>query len=58
MKIVMIANIIIETVFTICVTMAAMYFNNAWILWWFVFMAFNSYRVKQTSTKEVVDNEQ
>ena len=36
MKAVMIANILIRTVFMVCVTVLAIMFNRTNILWWFL----------------------
>ena len=36
MRIVMIANILIRTVFMVCVTVLAIMFNRTSILWWFL----------------------
>lgn len=36
MKTVMIANILIKTVFVVCVTVLAIMFNRTNILWWFL----------------------
>ena len=57
MKTVMIANIIIKSVFALCVTMAAIYFKNAWILWWFMIVPFIGYDYKETPTKKGADND-
>ena len=43
MKSVMTANIIIKTVFAICVTAAACYFGNPVILWWYMFIPLLGY---------------
>lgn len=58
MKTVIIANIIIKSVFALCVTMAAIYFNNAWVLWWYMVVPFLGYEYKEIPTKKGVDNEQ
>ena len=31
-----VANIIIKSIFFICVTVAAIFFNNAHLLWWYI----------------------
>lgn len=49
MKTVMIANIIIKSVFALCVTMAAIYFNNAWVLWWYMVVPFLGYEYQGRS---------
>ena len=38
MKAVMIANTIIMATYAICVTIAAVHFNNPSILWWYLMM--------------------
>ena len=43
MKIIMIANIIIESVFMICVSILAIKFQNTSLLWWFVLIPFLGY---------------
>lgn len=48
MKIVMIANILIRTVFMVCVTVLAIMFNRTNILWWFVLLPFLGYTYKET----------
>ena len=48
-KIVMIANIIIESVFYICVTAAAIYFRKPLILAWYLLFTINGYKVKETT---------
>lgn len=58
MRAVMTANIIIKSVFTICVTAAAIYFNNARIMWWYMVVPFLGYDYKETPTKKGKDNEQ
>jgi len=54
MKIVMIANIIIESVFMICVSILAIKFQNTSLLWWFVLIPFLgfSYKIKPNKEKE------
>lgn len=48
MKAVMLCNIVIKSVFAICVTVAAIYFKNAWILWWYVLLMLIGYDYKST----------
>ena len=33
-------HIVLASVFSVCVTVAAIYFNNAWLLAWYVIMIF------------------
>ena len=50
-----IANMVIESVYAVCITRAAIYFNNPWILWWYipVFLCcgFN-YKERRSTEKE------
>ncbi len=46
MKIVMIANILIKSVFMICVTILSIMFNKTSILWWFVLTPLLGYEYK------------
>lgn len=48
MKIVMIANILIRTVFMVCVTVLAIMFNRTNILWWFLLTPLLGYEYKRT----------
>jgi uncharacterized membrane protein len=48
MKSVMIANILIMTVFMICVTILAITFSKVSLLRWFVLLPFLGYRYKET----------
>ena len=50
----MIANIIIESVFMICVSILAIKFQNTSLLWWFVLIPFLgfSYKIKPNKEKE------
>ena len=52
MKIVMIANILIRTVFVICVTVLAIMFNRTNILWWFLLTPLLGYEY----TKKIADH--
>lgn len=38
MKFVMIANTIIMSAYSVCVTYAAIYFNNPNLLWWYLML--------------------
>ena len=38
MKFVMIANIVVKSVYAVCVTCAAVYFHNPKLLWWYVLL--------------------
>ena len=55
MKEIMLANIIIMSVFAICVTCAAIYFNNPVILWWYLLLTMIGFTGK---TKETTKGEQ
>ena len=50
MKIVMIANILIKTVFVICVTILSIMFNKTSLLWWLVLTPFLGYEYKTKET--------
>ena len=53
-KITMIANIIIETTFVICVTLAAIHFERIGILAWYLLVLLMGYQVKtQKEEKDV-----
>lgn len=54
MKTVMIANMIIESVFMICVSILAIKFQNTSLLWWFVLIPFLgfSYKTKNNNAEE------
>jgi hypothetical protein len=52
MKAVMTANVIIKSVFAICVTVAAVYFNNSWILWWYMVVPFLGYSYESKPIKK------
>lgn len=47
MKTVMIGNVIIISVFFICITILSIVFNNANILWWFVLAPFLGHRYEE-----------
>ncbi len=53
MKWVMICNIIIKVAFSVCVTIAAISFENAGLLWWFVLLPFLGFSYTK---KSVYDN--
>ena len=44
----MIANILIRTVFVVCVTALAIMFNRTNILWWFLLTPLLGYEYKRT----------
>ena len=57
MKSVMLCNIIVKSVFAICVTVAAIYFGRVGILWWYLLLfgigyEYNSEPVKKGATDE------
>ena len=58
MKFVIIGNIIIKSIFALCVTVAAIYFRNPNILWWYMVVPFLGYDYKETPIKKGADNEQ
>ena len=49
MKAVMIANTVIMSVYAICVTLAAVHFNNPGILWWYLMMGVIGFTYKSGS---------
>lgn len=51
MKSVMITNAIIKSVLAVCITVAAMHFNNSWILCWYMILFFVGYDYKETPIK-------
>lgn len=51
MKSVMIGNTIIKSVFTICVTVAAMHFDKPSLLFWLVMLIAIGYDYKSTPSK-------
>ena len=57
MKIVMIGNVIIKLIFMACVTTAAIYFNNAWILFWYICLPFIGYQYREKPIKKGSSNE-
>ena len=48
MKSVLITNVITKAVFIICVTVLAISFDKASILWWFILLPFLGYAYKKT----------
>lgn len=52
MKSVMLCNMVIKSVFALCVTIAAIYFGKAGILWWYVLFPFIGYEYKSTPSKK------
>lgn len=52
MKTVMLANIIIMSVYAICVTLAAIHFNDAGVLWWYLMMGVIGFTYKTGSDEE------
>lgn len=52
MKATMTCNAIIKSVFALCVTAAAIYFNNANVLWWYIVVPFLGYDYKETPVKK------
>lgn len=51
-KFVMLTNIIMRCTLFICVTMAAMHFENATILWWYIMALFMGYEYRETPKGE------
>lgn len=51
-KIIMIANIIIESVFYICVTIAAIYFGKPSILAWYLLSTVNYFKTKPREERD------
>lgn len=52
LKIVMIANILIKSVFIICVTILSIMLNKTSLLWWFVLTPFLGYEYKSHETEK------
>lgn len=57
MRAVMACNTIIKSVFAMCVTAAAIWFNNASVLWWYMVLPFIGYEYKETPIKKGETNE-
>lgn len=51
----MLANIVIMSIYTMCVTGAAIYFNNPKILWWYVLLALLGFSYKTKTDGEPHD---
>lgn len=51
MKTIMLANTIIMSVYAICVTCAAIWFNNPIILWWYLLLMLIGFTGKEKVTK-------
>lgn len=58
MKTVMWGNVIIQTVFIICIAAAAIYFDNPNMFWWFMVLPFLGYEYRETPINRRADNEQ
>ena len=56
MRAVMIANTIIMATYAICVTFAAVHFNNPGILWWYLMMGVIGFTYKSGSDGKEKDN--
>ena len=52
MKTVMVSNVLIMVTYAICVTCAAIYFNDPGILWWYIFMGFLGFSYKSGGTED------
>ena len=53
---VMIANTVIMATYAICVTFAAVHFNNPGILWWYLMLAVMGFGYKSGSDGKGNDN--
>ena len=56
MRVVMIANTVIMSVYAICVTLAAVHFNNPGILWWYLMMGVIGFTYKSGRDGKEKDN--
>lgn len=56
MKMVMFANMAIMTAYSVCVTCAAIYFDNPRILWWYVFLGFLGFTYKSGGAEDGTKN--
>ena len=56
MRAVMIANTIIMATYAICVTFAAVHFNNPVILWWYLMLGAIGFNYKSGDDKKEKDN--
>ncbi len=52
MKTVMLANIVIMSVYAICVTYAATYFNDPGILWWYLLLGVLGFSYKSGGAED------
>ncbi len=52
MKTAMFVNMAIMTIYAVCVTYAAVYFNNPKILWWYVLMTLIGFSYKSGGTED------
>lgn len=52
MKSVLIANVITSSVFIICVTILAIWFNREGVLWWLILLPFLGYSYKETPSEK------
>lgn len=52
MKTVMFANAVIMSTYAVCVTLAAIHFNNPTILWWYVMLCFIGFTCKSKEGKD------
>ena len=52
MRSVMLANVAIKTTYAVCVTCAAVYFDNPKILWWYVLLGFIGYSYKSGGAED------
>lgn len=50
MKAVMLANIAIMTTYAVCVTYAAIHFNDPSILWWYLMLGFMGFTYRKGGT--------
>lgn len=51
MKFAMLANMVIEAVYAVCVTVAAIYFGRAAILWWYLLLLVMGCTYKESVAK-------
>lgn len=52
MKTVILGNIVMKSIFAVCVTLAAIYFNKSGILWWNILLPFLGYSYTETTKKK------
>lgn len=55
MKSVMVANTVIMTIYAVCVTCAAVYFDNPKLLWWYILLTMMGFTFKSKSEGEKED---